>query len=49
MYKDKASSKGNDTVFGFGEVLLLLSLCMDGLTGAVQVSNSRSLKNATDY
>lgn len=39
MYKDQAkkSAPGEDSqVFGVGELLLLLSLTMDGLTGAVQ-------------
>uniref|UniRef100_A0A1Y1MDJ8 Sugar phosphate transporter domain-containing protein n=1 Tax=Photinus pyralis TaxID=7054 RepID=A0A1Y1MDJ8_PHOPY len=35
MYKDKAGSKKVDG-FGLGELLILLSLTMDGLTGAVQ-------------
>ncbi|KAK5649974.1 hypothetical protein RI129_001003 [Pyrocoelia pectoralis] len=36
MYKDKAGSKQIDGGFGLGELLILLSLTMDGLTGAVQ-------------
>lgn len=44
MYKDKGTNKSNESVFGFGEILLLLSLCMDGLTGAVQVSTLFYLK-----
>ncbi|KAK4879283.1 hypothetical protein RN001_007429 [Aquatica leii] len=36
MYKEKASTKQSDTSFGLGELLILLSLTMDGLTGAVQ-------------
>lgn len=37
MYKDQVSTKIDDTQgFGIGELLLLLSLLMDGLTGAVQ-------------
>ncbi|GBP55734.1 Solute carrier family 35 member B1 homolog [Eumeta japonica] len=37
MYKDQGSKTGNsDQGFGIGELLLLLSLTMDGLTGAVQ-------------
>ncbi|XP_044762788.1 solute carrier family 35 member B1 homolog isoform X2 [Coccinella septempunctata] len=37
MLKDKTSSKvDNGTTFGIGEILLILSLTMDGLTGAVQ-------------
>nr|XP_018900964.1 PREDICTED: solute carrier family 35 member B1 [Bemisia tabaci] len=35
MYKDKKSAS-NDSTFGFGELLLILSLTMDGLTGAIQ-------------
>ncbi|KAF5270500.1 hypothetical protein FQA39_LY08378 [Lamprigera yunnana] len=35
MYKEKAG-KQVDTSFGLGELLILLSLTMDGLTGAVQ-------------
>lgn len=38
MYKDQAKkSVGDSQGIGIGEVLLLLSLTMDGLTGAVQV------------
>lgn len=33
IYKDGKESNANATNFGFGEVLLLLSLLMDGLTG----------------
>ena len=39
MYKDKAGSKatgGSDSLIGVGEILLLVSLTCDGLTGAVQ-------------
>ncbi|XP_021349736.1 solute carrier family 35 member B1-like isoform X2 [Mizuhopecten yessoensis] len=37
LYKDKApTSKGSGTLFGFGELLLLVSLTLDGLTGATQ-------------
>ncbi|KAF5269245.1 hypothetical protein FQR65_LT02546 [Abscondita terminalis] len=36
MYKEKASAKQSDTTFGLGELLIILSLTMDGLTGAVQ-------------
>lgn len=36
MYKDGVSSKETDSVLGFGEILLLLSLTMDGLTAAIQ-------------
>lgn len=37
MYKDKSGQSKFETSFGLGELLLLLSLTMDGLTGAVQV------------
>lgn len=37
MFKDQAKKSGDVQGFGIGEVLLLLSLTMDGLTGAVQV------------
>lgn len=37
MFKDQAKKGGDSQGFGVGEVLLLLSLSMDGLTGAVQV------------
>lgn len=38
MYKDQVKkSDGDSQGIGIGEVLLLLSLTMDGLTGAVQV------------
>lgn len=36
MMKDKAVDHGNDDHMGVGEILLLLSLSMDGLTGAIQ-------------
>lgn len=36
MYKDGKQSSGGNSLMGFGEVLLLLSLIMDGLTGAIQ-------------
>ncbi|XP_069671309.1 solute carrier family 35 member B1 [Periplaneta americana] len=35
MFKDGKSSEGDSTL-GFGELLLILSLIMDGLTGAIQ-------------
>lgn len=38
MLKDKVADAG-DSLFGLGELLILLSLTMDGLTGAVQVRN----------
>lgn len=38
MFKEKSSGSKNESYFGMGELLLLLSLTMDGLTGAVQVS-----------
>lgn len=38
MYKDQgSSSSGENAAFGIGQLLLILSLTMDGLTGAVQV------------
>merc|ERR1719334_1341898 len=38
MYKDSAATKaqGSDSLIGVGEILLLVSLTCDGLTGAVQ-------------
>ena len=37
MYKENAKkSGGGDSLFGVGELLLLVSLTCDGLTGAVQ-------------
>ncbi|XP_022203580.1 solute carrier family 35 member B1 homolog [Nilaparvata lugens] len=36
MFKDGKQSKDSESGFGFGEVLLGLSLIMDGLTGAIQ-------------
>ncbi|KAJ3656768.1 hypothetical protein Zmor_015817 [Zophobas morio] len=36
MFKDKAKSSQQDIGFGLGELLLILSLTMDGLTGGVQ-------------
>lgn len=39
MYKDQAKKTSDESAgLGFGELLLLLSLTMDGLTGAVQVN-----------
>lgn len=37
MFKEQAKKGGDVQLFGVGEVLLVLSLTMDGLTGAVQV------------
>lgn len=37
MYKDQVKTATVDSGFGLGELLLILSLTMDGLTGAVQV------------
>lgn len=38
MYKDNAKAgSANSQGFGVGELLLILSLILDGLTGAVQV------------
>lgn len=40
MYKDQAKTTiGSSHSIGVGELLLILSLTMDGLTGAVQVCN----------
>ena len=36
MYKDGKTSAAQSSQMGFGEILLLLSLMMDGLTSAVQ-------------
>lgn len=37
MYKDKAAAKGGETGgLGLGEIMLLLSLACDGITGAIQ-------------
>lgn len=36
MFKDKNVTTQNESI-GFGELLLILSLLMDGLTGAIQV------------
>jgi len=36
MYKEKAGGKQTDSSLGLGELLIILSLTMDGLTGAVQ-------------
>lgn len=36
MYKDNKSSPGSSHFFGYGEFLIMFSLLMDGLTGAVQ-------------
>ena len=40
MFKDKAKSSQQDIGFGLGELLLILSLTMDGLTGGVQVRSN---------
>lgn len=37
MFKERTKSTQSENSFGVGELLLLLSLVMDGLTGAVQV------------
>lgn len=50
MYKDRpVSSSQSDSSFGIGEILLLLSLTMDGLTGAVQVNSYMYLYNQLSY
>lgn len=36
LYKPNKNTATNDHVFGFGEILLLMSLTMDGLTGVAQ-------------
>ncbi|XP_027761373.1 solute carrier family 35 member B1 [Empidonax traillii] len=36
LYKPKKGAGGDDHVFGYGELLLLLSLTLDGLTGVSQ-------------
>ncbi|KAG1701738.1 Solute carrier family 35 member B1 [Nymphon striatum] len=36
MFKDNTSSSSNESSFGFGEILLLISLSLDGFTGAIQ-------------
>lgn len=36
LYKPNKSTTTDDHIFGFGEILLLLSLTMDGLTGVAQ-------------
>ena len=41
MYKDKAAAKGGEDEvggLGLGELLLILSLACDGITGAIQVN-----------
>lgn len=43
MLKDKVSKETSDNSFGLGELLIILSLIMDGLTGAVQVSDILSM------
>lgn len=37
MYKDKSGGMQSESTFGLGEILLILSLIMDGLTAAIQV------------
>lgn len=45
MYKDQAKKVTDSSQsFGIGEVLLLLSLTMDGLLGAVQVNTEKVLR-----
>lgn len=41
MYKDKKSENSNEHGFGYGELLLIISLTLDGLTGVTQ-ENMRS-------
>lgn len=36
VYKDKGGSKNSDHFLGIGEILVLVSLTFDGLTGAIQ-------------
>lgn len=36
MYKDGKTSSANSSIFGYGELMILISLVMDGLTAAVQ-------------
>jgi UDP-galactose transporter B1 len=36
MYKDKAAKAASDSGIGLGEILLLVSLACDGVTGAIQ-------------
>ena len=41
MYKDSAAAKGGgEGAVGVGELLLIVSLTCDGLTGAVQVGST---------
>jgi len=37
MYKDKAGSSSEEMGLGIGEMMLILSLACDGITGAIQV------------
>lgn len=39
MYKEGQTTKTTENNSGLGEILLILSLSMDGLTGAIQVWN----------
>lgn len=49
MYKDKNTSKSSESSFGLGELLLILSLIMDGLTGAVQVCECYTKKSYVNF
>ena len=42
MYKEGKSNQASESNFGIGELLLFLSLSMDGLTGAIQVRLSNN-------
>ena len=49
MYKDgsKKGAQGGEGLIGVGEILLLVSLTCDGLTGAVQVRNCHAFFKCT--
>uniref|UniRef100_A0A8C6TV94 Solute carrier family 35 member B1 n=1 Tax=Neogobius melanostomus TaxID=47308 RepID=A0A8C6TV94_9GOBI len=50
LYKpNKASAVADDHVFGFGEILLLISLTLDGLTGVAQDHMKARFQTTANY
>ncbi|XP_065666868.1 solute carrier family 35 member B1 isoform X2 [Hydra vulgaris] len=45
MYKDKKSSSAQESVTGYGEILLIISLALDGMTGVFQERMRRDYKS----
>lgn len=49
LYKPNKSSVADDHVFGFGEILLLVSLTLDGLTGVAQDHMRSRFQTSANY